>query len=141
MVWHRSISIVRVTIPSHFLQVTLCQQHWEKLRGEKKKKLNSYSGPAANLGPITDWAYVKAAGLTDREHGWKNLGFFQQATVMWGSHLHLHKLWAKYETISKYKPIICGWSESMCIHRLLKRSMGGGVFHFRRTTLFGLRKG
>jgi len=103
---------------------TPCQRQWEILR--RKSQIATH-GPAADLGPITERVDAKAAGLTDRQHGRKNLGLFRKL-VMWGSHLHLHQLWAKYETICTYKPIICGQSESMSmgIHSLLKRSMGGG---------------
>lgn len=59
--------------------VISCRSHCASSNGKiSVKKLNGYSGPAANLGPITEWVYVKAAGLTDQEHGWKILGFFSE---------------------------------------------------------------
>lgn len=66
------------------------------------KKPNSYSGPTVNLGPITEWVYVKGSWI-NRLGAWSEKPWvFQQTAVMWGSHLHLHKRSSKYETISKY---------------------------------------
>lgn len=73
--------------------VISCRSHCASSNGKMSgRKPNSYSGPTANLGPITEWVYIKAAGLTDREHGLEKPWVFQQTTVMLGSHLHLHKL-------------------------------------------------
>lgn len=64
--------------------VISCRSHCASSNGKiSGKKPNSYSGPAANLGPITELVYVKAAGLTDGEHGRKNLGFFSKLLGCW----------------------------------------------------------
>ena len=90
MVWRRSISIVTVTILSHFLQGRAVPGAMGKNLREKAKWL------LWTRSEIWDqsqkWVHVKAAGLTDREHGRKILGFFSKTAVMLGAHLHLHKL-------------------------------------------------
>lgn len=59
--------------------VISCRSHCASRNGNiSRKKPNSYSRPTANLGPITEWVDVKAAGLTAQAHGWKNLGFFSK---------------------------------------------------------------
>lgn len=52
---------------------------------------DSYPGPAANLGPITEWVSQKAVGLTTGNMVGKTLGF-QQTAVELVLLLHLHKL-------------------------------------------------
>lgn len=100
VVWQGFICIVTVTILRRFLQVAPCQQRMGKSPGKAKTL-----GPA-NLGPIMALVCEKPVGLTEQEHGWKNLELY--SAVMWNTHLHLHKLQARYETISEDEPIICG---------------------------------
>lgn len=90
MVWRRSISIVTVTILSHFLKGRTVPGAMGEKSEEKAKWL------LWTRSEIWDQSqqrvHVKAAGLTDREHGRKILGFFSKTAAMLGAHLHLHKL-------------------------------------------------